>query len=272
MKCAYSAGILDAFIKHDIHFDHVYGVSAGASNGITYLAGQFGRCRRFYTSHAATEKYASMKMFFRKGDYFDLKYIYATMSNEGGIDPLDYDTFANSPSDFTCVATDAMTGEAHYFRKSDIRRNHYEPIMASCALPVFCHPIVFEGRTYFDGGLSDSLPYAKAIRDGAERIVVLSSKTGDFEMKPQAHEPFYTIALRKYPRMIEALRHRYRTYNRQMKGLRQLESRGKARIYFRPSEIAVSTTRVDPDASEALYHAGFYDLENSLERLRSFLN
>ena len=32
MKCAYSAGILDAFIDEDITFDYAIGVSAGSAN------------------------------------------------------------------------------------------------------------------------------------------------------------------------------------------------------------------------------------------------
>ncbi len=271
MKCAYSAGILDAFIEEGITFDHVYGVSAGASNAVTYIAGQHNRCRRFYVSHAATPRYASTKMFLRTGNYFDLNYIYATMSNEDGVDPLDYDAFEKSPMDFTCVATDALTGEPHYFRKSDIRRNHYEPIMASCALPVFCHPIVIDGRTYFDGGMSDSLPVGRALRDGCDRIVVLSSKTSDFEMNPQGHKLIYNIALRKYPMMIKALSQRYRVYNHQMKRVRQLEEQGRLMIYYRPSEISVSTTKVDPVAAEELYQRGRDDLRTTRDEFMSFI-
>ena len=271
MKCAYSAGILDAFMEKGITFDHVYGVSAGASNAVNYIAGQHNRCRRFYVSHAATPQYASKMMFLKTGNFFDLKYIYATMSNEGGIDPLDYDAFQNSPMDFTCVATDAMTGKPHYFRKYEIRRNHYEPIMASCALPVFCHPIVIEGRTYFDGGISDSLPVARALRDGCERLVILSSKTSGFEMSPQGHKLIYEIALSRYPMMIRAVSRRYRMYNQQMKRVRQLEAQGRAMVYYRPSELPVSTTSVDPKVSEELYQRGRDDLFATEEKFLSFI-
>ena len=40
MKCAYSAGILDAFIDEDITFDYAIGVSAGSANVASFLAGQ----------------------------------------------------------------------------------------------------------------------------------------------------------------------------------------------------------------------------------------
>ena len=51
MKCAYSAGILDRFLDDKITFDYCIGVSAGAANTLSYLAGQRGRNLRFYTVH-----------------------------------------------------------------------------------------------------------------------------------------------------------------------------------------------------------------------------
>ena len=52
MKCAYSAGILDAFLDDNVTFDYCMGVSAGAANTASYLAGQRGRNLRFYIEHA----------------------------------------------------------------------------------------------------------------------------------------------------------------------------------------------------------------------------
>ena len=49
MKCAYSAGILDAFMDENITFDYAIGVSAGSANVASFLAGQLRadrwRCR-----------------------------------------------------------------------------------------------------------------------------------------------------------------------------------------------------------------------------------
>lgn len=50
MKCAYNAGILDAFLDEGISFDYCIGVSGGAGNLVTYLAGQKGRNLRFLPS------------------------------------------------------------------------------------------------------------------------------------------------------------------------------------------------------------------------------
>ena len=39
MKCAYSAGVLDIFLDEGIQFDYCIGVSAGAANSASFLAG-----------------------------------------------------------------------------------------------------------------------------------------------------------------------------------------------------------------------------------------
>lgn len=40
MKCAYNAGILDAFLDEGITFDYCIGVSGGSGNLASYLAGK----------------------------------------------------------------------------------------------------------------------------------------------------------------------------------------------------------------------------------------
>ena len=59
MKCAYNAGILDAFLDHKITFDYCIGVSGGSGNVASYIAGQRGRNLRFFTDHIHSPKFRS---------------------------------------------------------------------------------------------------------------------------------------------------------------------------------------------------------------------
>ena len=81
MKCAYNAGILDAFLDHGITFDYCIGVSGGAGNLATYLAGQRGRNLRFFTEHIHSPDYFGLKRLLKTGDLFGLQYIYGTLTN-----------------------------------------------------------------------------------------------------------------------------------------------------------------------------------------------
>lgn len=72
MKCAYSAGILDAFIDENITFDYAIGVSAGSANVASFLAGQRERNLRYYTDWIKDPGYFGIKSFIKTGNLFGL--------------------------------------------------------------------------------------------------------------------------------------------------------------------------------------------------------
>ena len=118
MKCAYSAGILDAFLKDNINFDYCIGVSAGSANVASYLARQYGRNLRFYTTHISEPGYFGLKSYLKTRNLFGLDYFYGTLSNSDGADALDFDTLIHNPAEFELVTTDAVSGKPHYFHKA----------------------------------------------------------------------------------------------------------------------------------------------------------
>ncbi len=272
MKCAYSAGVLDAFLDEDIRFDYCIGVSAGSANCASFLAGQRERNLRYYTKHVKDPMYFGLRSLLASGSLFGLQYIYGTMTNEGGVDPLDYDKYRNNPTDTYIAATDAETGQPHYFNKNEVERNDYRPIMASCALPVACRPIVFGGHTYFDGGVSDSVPVAHALANGCERMIVLFSKPEGYRMKPQGGRPAYTLALRRrYPKTVEALNRRHQMYNAQMEQAEALEAQGRVLSFHPSASIKTGTYDTDPAVTQRLYDNGLRDARERMGKVKEFL-
>ena len=126
-----------------------------------------------------------VKNLLRTGQFFGLQYIYQTLTNSDGADPIDYPAIVENPAEFELVATDAATGKPVYFTKDDMKQDDYRAIMASCALPVMCRPISFHNETYFDGGLSDSVPIERAFAKGCDRVVVILSKPRSFVKQPE---------------------------------------------------------------------------------------
>lgn len=45
MRGVFTSGVLDAFMKHNLYFNYVVAVSAGACNGMSYIARQPRRAR-----------------------------------------------------------------------------------------------------------------------------------------------------------------------------------------------------------------------------------
>ena len=49
MRGMYTAGVIDAFLDHNVHVDGIVGVSAGACFGCNLFSGQRGRVLRYNT-------------------------------------------------------------------------------------------------------------------------------------------------------------------------------------------------------------------------------
>ena len=271
MKCAYSAGVLDIFLDEKVSFQYCMGVSAGAANVASFLAGQRDRNRRFYCIHPKSKDYFGVHSYFKTGDVFGLEYIYDNLSAEGGLDPLGYGEFMKNPAEMVFPATDANTGKPHYFTKQDMKRNNFETIKATCALPVLCRPIPIDGHEYFDGGVSDSLPLKKAIHDGCDKVVIILSKPLGYMMSPQKHRFFYTMDLHQYPHTISALNHRHEMYNKQMEYVKKLEKEGKVYLFAPSPDIKMSTYTMDDATMNQLYENGVADAKAKLKEMKQFL-
>ncbi len=271
MKCAYSAGVLDAFLDEGISFDLAIGVSAGVANLASFLAGQRDRNRRFYVKHSQDWRYFSMRSFIVTGSAFGLQYIYNDMSVTGGADALDTQAVHANPARLLFPATNARTGKADYFSDADMKPDDLTAVCATCALPVMCRPVRFQGKDYYDGGVADSLPIALAQKEGVEKTVVIFSKPNDFHMKPQPMRAVYTAGLVRFPKMIHALNTRHERYNLAVEKILSLREEGDALTFAPDAAIKVSTYSVDADTEQRLYENGYSDGLARAEEVRKFL-
>ena len=109
-RAIFGAGVEDRCLEEDVGFDHCYGISAGSANLASYLARQQGRAHTFYTQYAFRKEYASMENYITKRNFCDLDYVYGTLSNSDGENPLDYAAFSDNPATFTVVAANGEDG------------------------------------------------------------------------------------------------------------------------------------------------------------------
>ena len=270
MKCAYNAGILDAFLDAGISFDYCIGVSAGSGNLVSYLAGQRGRNLRFFTEYLHDPEYFGWKSLRKTGDLFGLQYIYGDLTNTTGKDPLDFPAIMKNPAEYEVAATNAVTGEAEYFGKEDMKQDDYRPIMASSAIPAACRPVVINGVPYYDGGISDAIPVRRALEKGCDRIVVILSKQRDYVRKPQGMRFLYSTLCRKYPKIIEDIDRRHITYRENLQEVFDLEKKGKAFVFAPSEHVKVGTYSMDEKTERILYDLGVKDFSDQEEALKRF--
>lgn len=255
----YGAGVFDWCLDHGISFDYIIGVSAGSANAATFQAGQRGRNYRFYNSYAFRKDYMSFRNLFRDGSYVDLAYVYGTLSNSGGEDPMNYEAFMANPARMEIVATDARTARAVYFDKKDIRKDRYEFLMASSCVPVACRPWPVGKREYYDGGLSDPIPFRRALDAGCDKVVVILTRPKDALRLPGKDLWFARLLRRRYPAAARALIRRAETYNRSLSEARALEAEGKLLLLAPDSIQGLKTLSQDHGKLEALYRKGQAD-------------
>ena len=268
LRDIYGAGIFDRCIEEKMTFDYCLGVSAGSANIASFLAGQRGRNFRFYVEYSRRREYMSARNFLRKRAYIDLDYVYSTLANSDGEDPLNYPALRDNPARMKIVVTDAVTGGSVYFDKSDLRQDNYDVLKLSSNLPGICPAYPFRGGMYYDGGLSDPVPVERALADGCERVAVILTRPREF-VRTIGKDRYFALAVRrKYPKTAQSLLKRYEVYNRQVEFAKRLEREGRALILAPDNLFGVDTLKRDPENLKALYQKGYEDAEKLREFLR----
>lgn len=255
----YTAGVLDYCIDYNIHFDLGIGVSAGSGNLITYIADQRGRSYQFYTEYMSREEYVGINNLRSKKSFIDLDYIYSTLSNSDGENPLDYPAAVANPMEFIVVATEAETGKAKYFDKSDLHQDDYSILKASCSIPFVCHPYVIGDKLYYDGSLADSIPIEKAFLLGCDRVVLLLTLPENTIMTSDQDKKLAALIRKEYPLVAEKLEHQAEEYNKGVILAQKLAACGMLLIVAPDDTCGINTLSRDTNALHQLYQKGYQD-------------
>lgn len=264
----YAVGVFDYCMEQKISFDLGIGISAGSANLCSYAAGQKGRNYRFYTDYGFRKQYMGLENFIKKGSYVDTDYIYGTLSNSDGEDPLDYEAFQNNSMEFYVVATNALTGKAKFFDKSDMRKDCYDILKASSTLPVVCKPYIINGIPYYDGALGNPVPIEKAFKLGCDRVVLVLTRPEQIPRTSKQDERFAARIRKKYPLAAEKLCKRARRYNKSVAKAQEYAKQGKVLIIAPDDTCGVDTLRRDKDSLDKLYQKGYHDAQRISEFLK----
>ena len=211
MRGTYTAGVLEAFAENggSHGFDFVVACSAGACTAASFLAGQAGRNRTVYLEYLAGSRFIRWHRLLSGGDVMDIDYL--TDDVHGKLCPLDLEALSKSPTRLHIGVTDAETGAVRYLN------NHEDDLLtalrATCALPLFYRrPVVYQGRRYVDGGISDPVPVLKALALGAREVVVVLTSTIEKRGMRRLWAPLWNRLLSTASGVRNALNERHRRY------------------------------------------------------------
>jgi predicted acylesterase/phospholipase RssA len=196
-------------------FDRIYGVSAGALNGWATAVGQAALSATHYEDAARRRVINRMRPLVRRPVIdFDLLFEDLIAARK----PLSFEGLASGP-EFRALATSLETLSLrvlHDFADGDELR---QAVRASASLPrLGGSPPVFRGERMADGGLIEPIPFVTAVAEGATHVLVLRTRPAGYR-KPARMDLSERLALRDDPRLLELLRARHGSYNRQTAAL-----------------------------------------------------
>ena len=269
MRGMYTCGILDVLMENRIYLDGMVGVSAGIAFGCNYKSRQIGRALRYNVRFAHDKRYSGLMSLLKTGNYYNAYFAYKLVPTH--YDVFDYNVFEDSPMECYAVCFDVKSGEGVYHRLDHVNDDFFEWIRASASMPVVAQPVEVGGRLLLDGGLADSIPLEFMMSKGYQRNVVILTREEGFRKTAEHGMWLMKPLLRKWPKVIEALRHRPAHYNQQLQVVREQERLGNAFVFRPLKPLNISRTTHDPKEMNRVYQQGREEALQRLDELRKFL-
>ncbi len=266
----FSSGIMDALLAHDIMFDYVIGVSAGITNGFSYLSRQSGRNLDVLYQYRNDKRYLSARNYVKQRSVFGVDFVFDTIPNE--LLPFDWDTFHAYPGKVLIGVTNANTGKCEYLdgRALDSKCTM---LRATCAIPLYFPPVQIGSEIYYDGGISDSIPIRKALADGNEKnLIILTQPAGYRKKTKHANRAAAAILRREYPQMAETILNRPKMYNETVCFCEQLaKHHPKSTVLLRP-EHPINSFERDIQKLTAAYQEGYQLAESRIDEIKALFD
>ena len=268
MRGIFTAGVIDVLMENEIPFPALTGVSAGAAFGCNYKSNQPGRVVRYNLKYCREPRYCSFRSLIKTGDIFGTEFCYRKIPDE--LDPFDKQTFDSSPMKFYAVCSDVETAQPYYKRIDKVDDECYDWFRASASMPLVSKIVEVGGRKYLDGGITDSIPLEFMERYFKKNVVVLTRPRG-YVKEPASHMWLFRRSLKKYPKMIEAIKNRHLMYNRQRELVFEREKEGRALVICPGSPLDIGRIEHKAEKIQKAYDVGRQTAERRLDEIRRFI-
>lgn len=268
LRPIFSAGVMDSLLDNNITFPYCIGVSAGITNGVSYISKQKGRNLEVVTKYRNDNRYLSYRNFLRCKSIFGLDFVFDEIPNN--LIPFDMDTYRKYPGKVLVGVTNAHTGKTEYLNGKDLD-DKATMLRATCAIPLLFPVIKINGKEYYDGGLCDPIPIKKAIADGnTKHLIVLTQPKGYKKELSKKNILVAKLLNKKYPNLKTPLLNRHNHYNETVKFCEQLENEGKVLI-LRP-EYNLDSFEKDINKLKSSYDHGYNLAINHLSEIKKLFD
>ena len=269
MRGMFTCGVIDVLMENGITFDGAGGISAGAVFGCNFKSRQIGRPIRYNKRYCRDKRYKSLHSLLTTGDLYGVDFCYRELPDV--LDVFDRKAFRENPMAFYVGATDVDTGEIVYHRCSDGGDRDMQWMRASASMPLVSRVVEIDGHRLLDGGVAEPTPYFYMKKLGYDRCVVILTQPETYRKKKSAALPLIRLALKKYPRLAEAMEQRPERYNTHIAAIRDEEKTGNCLVICPPEALPIHRTENDPDRLEQAYQIGRAEAMRKMTEIRTFL-
>lgn len=270
LRGMYTSGVLDTFLKNNMEFECVAGVSAGALNAMSYISKQPGRSAKINLEYCDDPRYIGRKAFIKNKGIIGYDYLFGDIS-ENKV-PFDYKAFENTNQRFIIVTTNCEKAETEYLERGNCN-DLFKAAQASSSMPLASAMVEINNNYYLDGAVTTSIPVKWALEQGYEKVVVVLTRDKTYRkpMMSNKMKKLYKLAYHKYPKLIEKLNTMPERYNKLQDEIIDLEKEGKIFIIRPEKEVTVSRLEKDKEKLENLYKEGIAEAEKNLDALKEYL-
>ncbi len=270
MRPIFTCGVLDALLDHDLMFDYVSGVSAGITYSFSYLSKQRGRNLGVFLKYRNDKRYLSLHNYKICKSMFGLDFVFDEVPNK--LSPFDWETFRKYNGKILVGVTNAKTGEPEYLNGKDLDKS-CTMLRATCAIPYYFPKIELNGNIYYDGGLADSVPIKKSLKDGnTKHLIVLTRPDGYLKKTSLTTKAAAKKISYKYPNLAKTMLNRAKMYNETIALCKELKKRKpQDTVILQPSH-KLKSFESDTNVLRDSYELGYQTAINNLDAIKALFN
>ena len=269
MRGAYTAGALTWLIDNDIDFSSSYGISSGAF----YLCGYLMKDKDFLykcsTQYATDKRYLYLPALLRSGKVIDYDFLFNHILKEEN--NIDFSCLKDLDREGYVGLYDLELGKTIYVSTREMGIDH---LKAAASLPILGKVVRIDGKEYFDGGITKMIPIEKAVEDGCEKFMIITTKPENYVRKP-AKKPIVELMKLMYPQCDQISKDyavRHLNYNRQIELIKSLSEQKKALFAFPTKQSEVTRIGGTKQQLDDLFELGYSDMEDRKQSLFELLN
>lgn len=266
----YTAGVLDVFMEHEIYPDCVVGVSAGALNGMCYVAHQPGRVKDVTYAYGLDSRYAGRKAFKSEHNMIGLNFILHQVPE---YIPFDSETFFMSKTKFYAAVTNCLTGQQEYIDR-DGNNDIMQAITASASMPFLNRKVELQGIPYLDGGVSNKTPlHFLDEHPEYDHVIAILTREPSYQKKEtsSAMKCAARMMYHNYPKLVCDIENEKTNYIQERKRLFSLQRDKKAIIIAPKKPLNIGRLEKNIDRLCYGYQCGRTDGLAMLDSVKSYL-